>query len=55
MNLLFTGGCGRIGSIYTSLLLSYGLNVIVLSRTKNNFLKYSENLSPDFKKNFLEN
>ena len=32
------------------MLLSYGLNVIVLSRTKNNFLKYSENLSPDFKK-----
>ena len=47
---IVTGGCGRIGSIYTSLLLSYGLNVIVLSRTKNNFLKYSENLSPDFKK-----
>ena len=45
-----TGGCGRIGSIYTSLLLLYGLNVIVLSRTKDNFLEFAKNLSPDQKK-----
>ena len=47
---IVTGGCGRIGSIYTSLLLLYGLNVIVLSRTKENFLQYSANLNPEFKK-----
>lgn len=45
-----TGGCGRIGSIYTSLLLLYGLNVIVLSRTKDNFLEFNKNLNPDLKK-----
>jgi len=45
-----TGGCGRIGSIYTSLLLLYGLNVIVLSRTKDNFLEFNKNLYPDLKK-----
>ena len=45
-----TGGCGRIGSIYTSLLLLYGLNVIVLSRTKDNFLEFKNNLNPYLKK-----
>ena len=45
-----TGGCGRIGSIYTSLLLLYGLNVIVVSRTKDNFLEFTKNLNPELKK-----
>ena len=45
-----TGGCGRIGSIYTSIFLDYGINVIVLSRTKNNFIKYSQKLNSELRK-----
>jgi NAD(P)-dependent dehydrogenase (short-subunit alcohol dehydrogenase family) len=47
---IVTGGCGRIGSIYTSLFLLYGIKVIVLSRTNKNFLDFSSNLNSDLRK-----
>lgn len=41
---LVTGGCGRIGSVFTSVLLKKGYNVIVLSRTNNKYKEYIKNL-----------
>jgi len=37
---IVTGGAGRIGSIYTSVLLKKGFNVIIASRSQNHFLKF---------------
>ena len=48
-----TGGCGRIGSVYTSLLLKIGLNVIVLSRSKKNFSKFYQTLNEKLKKKII--
>ena len=47
---IVTGGCGRIGSIFTSLFLLYGLNVIVLSRSKENYIKFISKLDDHYKK-----
>jgi short-subunit dehydrogenase len=48
---IITGGCGRIGSVFTSIFLSYGLKVIILSRTNNDYLNYKSILSASLKKN----
>lgn len=48
---IITGGCGRIGSVFTSIFLSYGLKVIILSRTNNDYLNYKSSLSAGLKKN----
>ena len=47
---VITGGCGRIGSVYTSLFLQHGLNVIVLSRSKKNYNQYVSKLDLNLKK-----
>jgi len=47
---IVTGGCGRIGSVFTSLFLYHGISVIVLSKNKKNFLNYSSTLKPNLKK-----
>jgi NAD(P)-dependent dehydrogenase (short-subunit alcohol dehydrogenase family) len=47
---LITGGAGRIGSIYTSLLLKKGYNVIVASRKNISFKKYKSSLDKKFQK-----
>ena len=47
---IVTGGCGRIGSIFTSLFLLCGLNVIVLSRSKENYIKFISKLDDHYKK-----
>ena len=49
---LVTGGCGRVGSVFVSVLLNKGYNVIVLSRTKKNYKKYIKNLDVNLKKKF---
>lgn len=45
-----TGGCGRIGSVFTSLLLSQGYNLIILSRSNNSFKNYTKLINPIYKK-----
>ena len=45
---IVTGGAGRIGSVYTSILLKKGFNVIVASRTQNLFLKYKLSLDKKY-------
>ena len=50
---LVTGGCGRVGSVFVSVLLNKGYNVIVLSRTKKNYKKYIKNLDVNLKKKIL--
>lgn len=46
---LVTGGCGRVGSVYTSVLLKKGINVIVLSRSKKYYNLYKSNLDSSLK------
>jgi gluconate 5-dehydrogenase len=45
---IVTGGAGRIGSIYTSVLLKKGFNVIIASRTKNLFIEYKSSLEKKY-------
>jgi NAD(P)-dependent dehydrogenase (short-subunit alcohol dehydrogenase family) len=45
---IITGGAGRIGSVYTSVLLKKGFNVIIASRTNNLFLKYKSSLEKNY-------
>ena len=39
---VISGGTGRIGSIFTILLLNSGCKVISLSRSKDKFLKFKK-------------
>ena len=42
---IITGGCGRIGRVFTTVLLSKGYKIIVASRTNTSFKKYKLTLS----------
>ncbi len=48
---VITGGCGRIGSIFTGLFLSHNLKVIILSKTNKKFITYFSKLPKEIKKN----
>ena len=48
---VITGGCGRIGSVFTSLFLSHNLKVIILSKTNKKFVSYCSKLPKEIKKN----
>jgi NAD(P)-dependent dehydrogenase (short-subunit alcohol dehydrogenase family) len=47
---IITGGCGRIGSVFTTVLLSKGYKIIVASRTNASFKKYKLTLSKHLRK-----
>jgi NAD(P)-dependent dehydrogenase (short-subunit alcohol dehydrogenase family) len=48
---VITGGCGRIGSIFTSQLLYENYEVICLSKTNKKYLDFRKNLPNRIKKN----
>ena len=48
---VITGGCGRIGSIFTGQLLYRGYKVICLSKTNQKYLDYKKSLPNNLKKN----
>ena len=50
---IITGGCGRIGSIFTGLFLMNNIKVIILSKTKKKFTDYRSTLPPEIKKNIF--
>jgi len=50
---VITGGCGRVGSIFTSELLALGVKIICLSRSKKNFNEYSKKLPKEISKNLV--
>ena len=50
---VITGGCGRIGSVFTGQLLYCGYKVICFSKTKHKYLEYKESLPKDLKNNLI--
>lgn len=48
---IITGGCGRIGSVFTGIFLKNSIKVLILSKTKDKFNDYCLTLPPEVKKN----
>ena len=50
---IITGGAGRVGSVFTKILINNNVKVFCFSRSKKNFNNFKRSLTENEKKKFI--